>query len=230
PVNDYYIYYLSLGKTKSAALEEGLKTVSPRVKTLESKTDDHKEGTAAKDGAGIGNQAATDDPKNNTAEDVSEKKGGELPIDEIAADIKKQNFIYSLKDNMIFWIALFGLLLIAILFLLISLRKGKFAGRLVYKPQGPGAISSIYNLKKIETGKLIIGSKRGNNLRISDLGIPKEIVLKPIKKGGLDFLRPVGKSSSLIEFLDQKTKGRISFGDKFRIGNYIFEYNNGKEN
>ena len=215
PVNDYYIYYLSLGKTKSKNLEKGLKTVSSQVKTIEPKAD-HKAG--AKKGESAASGAAND--------------ASDIGIGSVAADIRQKNVLFLMKDNLLLFSAIAGLFSIGLLFLLVNLfgKKKKLNGKLIYQTSDGKSYRSVLNLGKIEGGRLIIGSKRGSNLRISDLGIPREIVIKPGNKSGLNYLRPVGKSASLINFLDQNVKGRISYGDKFRIGNYIFEYNNDKEN
>ena len=222
PVNDYYIYYISLGQAKSDALEKGLKTVSSEVKTIESKADVRE---VTPEGKSQDSKASDSRPgKVNDTQD--------LGISTVASDIKQKNVLFSMKENIYVIAAIIGLLLIGLLFLLVNLlgKKKKLVGRLLYQSAESKNFQNVYNLAKVEGGKLIIGSKRGSNLRISDLGIPRDMIFKPVSKGGLFYLKPVGKSASLINFLDQKVKGRISFGDKFKIGNYTFEYNNDKAN
>jgi len=188
PVQEPYIYYVSLGKMKSKELEKGLSSLSSSVKTIEATEADQ---------TGLG----------RVSEEIAWKK------------------IWDLFYPVGFYVLAAILLIPTFFFLIGKLFRGPdLSGQLVYYPDGLGQVRNYYNLKKLKSNRMTIGNSYGSNLKIKDLGIPGPLFFLSKRVKGSDLIIPLGKSSTLINFLEQKRQGTIQNGDKFKIGNYVFEY------
>lgn len=195
--NNPYIYYVNLARLQDPALEATLKDMSSRVKTV------------------AGDPGSTD-------------PGASTGLAEVSADIGRSRMMDLLESYGLYaLLALVVLLFLGGLFFLIHkwLYRHKPVGELKYYEDGvnfPNKLS--FHLDRQQGGKFKIGQRMGNNLRIKQLGLPQEFSFKGGRSQGEPVLKARGKPASLIEYRVQKKKGVISPGDKFKIGNYIFEY------
>ncbi|MEQ8349905.1 MAG: vWA domain-containing protein [Leptospiraceae bacterium] len=222
-----FVYYISLGPEKSKELEEGLKGISPDVKTVDTSRQ-NKPGTD-------GQTAATGDgDQGQNAMDTT--RDGPIDLSGAAEDIEeKSSSVWDGLWNKIRanwkWVA-GGLAALLALLLLIWLRiRGKRAhvlkGQLhFWEASTHPDLGKTVRLNKLAGKKVTVGEKPGSKIRIKDLGA-SQVVLKGTTKKGIPVLKPAGAKG--IEFSSQKTKGMISPGDSFQLGNYKFEYKDGNE-
>ena len=212
----YYIFYISLGRVTDPVLEQQLETLAPeRVRTVE----------AAPEPAGSegpGDEAAT--PESN-AESVG--------LMETARGIDETSFSQSLRRWGI-WIAAIvaGLFLIGLLALLIYrfLNRHHVKGSLVYYEDGVGApVKNRYVLEKLKRSKVEVGQKLGADLRLRQAGVSRNVELKAKVVKGQTYLKASSGDYALMKFLEQSRDGLISPGDRFKLGNYILEYDNATE-
>ncbi|MBI3394970.1 MAG: hypothetical protein HY042_03970, partial [Spirochaetia bacterium] len=201
----YYVYYVSLGTLHDPKLESRLKSMSSQVKMVETK----KGGTP----------------------------GQETGLDNVSKDIAYTSWFGPiqkfLKANWM-WVAaaLGGLIILWVLFLLIKKFRNRYkvAGKILYYEDGVSfPMKSEYTLGKLNAPVFSIGSPIGSNLRIKTLGVAQKFSFRAKAAKGENYLVPVGKPASLIKYVAQKSKGLLSNGDKFKIGNFIFEYTDGTE-
>ncbi len=197
---DPYIYYLNLGKLKDPNLEKQLQALSRRVTTVDK----------SKAGAGAGQEG--------------------LELGAIAEEAESTIW----KDRLltIGLPILGGLLLLALLFWLVRkfMNRNKLVGELkYYEAEINFPNKNTFRLDKLKKSSLVIGPRLGVDLRIKQLGIPKEFKFKSRVKKARTYLKPVGRSASMVEFRKQTEKGLVADGDSFKIGNFVFEYKDGKE-
>ncbi|MBX7057098.1 MAG: VWA domain-containing protein [Leptospirales bacterium] len=204
-MNAAYIYYISLGRLKDPALEENLRRISPHTETVQA-------------GAGVeGSEGAT----------AGERTG----LADVAHDIDRFAWLRWLKSNWQ-WAAIGAGILLALLFVIWLIYKiatgGRVRGAIVYYEAGVGQpVKSVYNLDKLDRNRFSIGAKLGADLRVRNSAIARNVTLKAAAKNGQNFLRPAASDRGQFEFLAQQTEGLISPGDRFRLGNFIFEYGDG---
>lgn len=213
PLKESFVYYISLGEIANPALEEQLKKMAPKSQTYlaGSRTEAGKPGPDGKPAAG------------------SNQVTPEQALSQVGADVKK-NFWLELFQK--YWIYALGvLLLIGLIFLVIwlvrKLSQGEpLYGTLLYYPEGiqfPN--KNTFTLDKLGRAAVTIGARQGNRLRIKDLGTTEVFSFKGKKVGPNLCLRPLGKSARNIQFVSQRQQGLISPGDRFRIGDYSFIFN-----
>jgi len=89
------------------------------------------------------------------------------------------------------------------------------------------SLAKDVSLRKFRRNDVTIGSASGSMVRIKSREFPKQLRFKVSRKGQGFRLKTSKKDLQTIDFMIQKTKGYISSGDRFRIKQYIFEYNNG---
>ncbi|MBI40416.1 MAG: hypothetical protein CMF59_12515 [Leptospiraceae bacterium] len=222
-----FVYYISLGPEKSAELEEGLKEISPDVKTVET-SGQQKPGTD-------GQTAATGDgDAGQNAMDTN--PDGQIDLSGPAQDIEDKSTTFwgslwnKIKANWK-WVAGAAAALMALLLLIWLWIRGKKAhvlkGQLhFWEASTHPDLGKTVRLNKLAGKKVTVGEKPGSKIRIKDLGAAP-VVLKGTTKKGTPVLKPSGTKG--IEFSSQKTKGLISPGDSFKLGNYKFEYKDGNE-
>ena len=213
----YYIYYISLGRVTDPALQQQLETLAPeRVRTVEAAP-----GQPAGAG-GPGGEAAT--PESN-AESVG--------LSQAAREIDETSFWQSFRRWGI-WIAavVAGLFLIGLIALLIYrfLNRHQVKGSLVYYEDGVGApVKNRYVLDKLKRSKVEVGQKLGADLRLRQAGVSRNVELKAKVVKGQNYLKASSCDYALMKFLEQSRDGLISPGDRFKLGNYILEYDNATE-
>ena len=214
-----FVYYISLGKEKSKALESGLKEISPSVKTVET---GKPSATNQKPGGEPGAQQVVDN--------------GAIDLGPATSDIESRStgFWGNLWDQIVAnwkWIAIgLGILLLLLLLWFWRWRAKKahvLQGQLKFWEEGTHPdLGKVVRLSKLQGKKLTIGSKPGNKIRIKDMSADR-ISLKGTTKRGAPVLKP--SKIKALEFENQKRKGLISPGDTFKLGNYNFEYKDGNE-
>lgn len=200
PVVERYVYYISLGDGADIGLQSGLQELSGKdsVQVIEGKN--------GSDGTGIG----------QVAEDIQGR--------EREAFIQKM-MPYAKWAGM----GLGGLLGLLLLFWLLRriTRGPTLDGKITYYESASPSMKFDYTLRKIRKDRLTIGSRPGVNLKVKELGIPGMIMFKSIRRGGVVSLKPVGRSTKLVKMLTNEGNRYVEPGDSFRIGKFIFEYNNG---
>ncbi|MCE9597887.1 MAG: VWA domain-containing protein [Spirochaetia bacterium] len=210
PINDAFIYYISLGEISNPALEAQLKELSPQTKTYLA-----------------GNRVA--DSKDPNAKKPGEQTTPEQALTNVGEDVQKNNWLSYVKQfaPYVIGLILLVLLILFIIWLVKRLQRGDaLYGNVLYYPEGiqfPNR--NTFTLNKIGMAALTIGSKQGNRLRIKDLGTTETFSFKGKKVGPNMCLRPLGKSARNIQFTSQRQQGLISPGDRFRIGEYSFVFN-----
>lgn len=209
PLKESFVYYISLGEIANPALEEQLKKLSPKSQTYL---------------AGA---------RNDTGKPAETKPGEqttpEQALSQVGSDVKK-NAILEFIGN--YWMYAVGLLLLIglialIVWLVRNMTRGEaLYGTLLYYPEGiqfPN--KNTFTLDKLGRSAVTIGAKQGSRLRIKDLGTTELFSFKGKKVGPNLCLRPLGKSARNIQFVSQRQQGLISPGDRFRIGDYSFVFN-----
>lgn len=249
PVENAYIYYVSLGKLKDPALEAKLEELSPAVKTVEpakekpakpanpeQAAESVQGDAAARDSAEHAGDAATEstgDAATGESKDESATAADELGLTEIAEDVDEvETRSFRVRLYPLLRIVLAVLFGIVVLFVLLRkwLKGPPVEGAFTYYEADVGQpVKSSYDLNKLDKNKMTIGSKLGADLKIRQMGLPNNVALKAKKVKGEALLKPAGKDGAHFKFLKQKEDGLISRGDSFRLGNYIFEYNDGGE-
>lgn len=204
-VNAAYIYYISLGRLKDPDLERELERISPRTTTVQAGP-----GVESSEGATAG-----------------ERTG----LAQVAGDIERTTWLRWIQANWSWlrWLLLALILLLLLIYVIYRIvTGGRVRGTLSYYEVDVGpSLKSAYTLDKLDRNRVSIGSKLGADLRIRNSGIVRNVALKATTKRGQNLLRPAATDVSLFQFLSQKQEGLISPGDRFRLGNFIFEYNDG---
>ena len=215
---DPYIYYVSLGKLADPALAEKLESLSGKQVT-----------TVDKGQAGQTNAAATDGTE-GAGEDGS---GDELGLGEIAEHADE-----SIWNDTLVKYGLWGLLALGVLAILGLIAfliykfwtRNKLIGELqYYESEINFPNKNTFRLDKLAKNSVRIGPRLGVDLRIKQLGVPKEFKFKTKVKKDRTYLKPVGRTASMVEFGKQSEAGLIGSGEDFKIGNFKFEYNDGQE-
>lgn len=205
PIKEYYIYYVNLGTLKDEKLEAKLRSISPQVKVVQGK------------------------PGGSAAEQTG--------IDTVSSDIRTATFLGSLKqvwqkytrEILIGAGALVGLLLL-ILFVRWFRNRYKAEGRLSYYEDGVSfPMKTDYTLNKLQTAEFTVGGALGSNVRVRGLGAQEPVHFRAKAMKGRSYLVPSGRAANQMKVILQKQKGIIGTGDRFKIGNFIFEYDDGKE-
>ncbi len=246
PVQNAYIYYVSLGKLKDPALEAKLEELSPEVKTVEpakKKSAEPKQAAPASDsesGDAAATEAETADDSaaaatadDGEAQDESAAAADEIGLTEVSEDVDEVQW----KTRYGAWApiirnVLLVLFILGVLIILIRwfMNRHKVAGAFTYYEADVGQpVKSSFDLDKLDKSKMSIGSKLGADLKIRQMGLPKNVDLKAKKVKGESILKPAGRDEAHFKYIKQKEDGLISRGDSFRLGNYIFEYNDGGE-
>jgi len=209
PVKDAFIYYISLGEISNPLLEEQLKKVSPQTTTYL---------------AGNRNQ-----PTGPAGQKPGQQGTPEEALSQVGKDVQKNNWLTYVK---MFGPYVLGVILLVVLIWLLVLlirrlsRGDKLYGSILYFPEGiqfPNR--NTFTLNKLGSGNLTIGARQGSRLRIKDLGTTELFSFKGKKAGPNLCLRPLGKTARNIQFASQRQQGLISPGDRFRIGEYSFVFN-----
>lgn len=250
-VQDTFIYYVSLGKLKDPQLEAELKKLSPVVKTIERKptpaatkaksadakakgattaaSGDAKAKDDATNAKGAGDDQAAEEAA-TPAGDESQVAADEIGLTEVAEDIDSRSWYDQLKSiGKIVAPILFGILLLVWLSRKWKNRH-KVSGNLKYYEADVGAPSKInFSLGKVGKSAILVGSKVGADLRVRQSGLPRNVSLKAYRKGGEDFLKTGGSDDAFFKFMTRQQDDLISKGDKFRLGNYVFEYGDGEK-
>ncbi len=205
PIKEYYIYYVNLGTLKDEKLEARLKSISPQVKVVQGK------------------------PGGSAAEQTG--------IDTVSSDIRTATFLGSMKriwqtytkEILIGAGALLALILL-ILFIKWFRNRYKAEGKLSYYEDGVSfPMKTDYTLNKLQAAEFTIGATLGSNLRVRGLGTQERLAFRAKGAKGHSYLVPSSRAANLMKVIAQKQKGLISTGDRFKIGNFIFEYDDGKE-
>lgn len=205
PIKEYYIYYVNLGTLKDEKLEAKLKSISPQVKVVQGK------------------------PGGSAAEQTG--------IDTVSSDIRTATLLGSVKriwqtytkEILIGAGALLGLIAL-ILFIRWFRNRYKAEGKLSYYEDGVSfPMKTDYTLNKLQTAEFTIGATLGSNVRVRGLGTQERLSFRAKGAKGRSYLVPSGRATSVMKVIAQKQKGLISTGDRFKIGNFIFEYDDGKE-
>lgn len=212
-LKESFVYYISLGEIANPALEEQLKKMAPKSQTYlaGSRESGQKPGSAQQGKPGDAQVTP------------------EQALSQVGSDVKK-NFWLDLVQK--YWMYALGVLLLAGLialgiWLFRTLTRGEpLYGTLLYYPEGiqfPN--KNTFTLDKIGRAAVTIGARQGSRLRIKDLGTTELFSFKGKKVGPNLCLRPLGKSARNIQFVSQRQQGLISPGDRFRIGDYSFIFN-----
>lgn len=213
PVTDKYVYYISLANIKNSGITGHLqRKLRPR--------------------GGVRNVAL--DRKR------ARGKKGAGGIDRVIGDIDRRETegfkargIALFKKYWIYGAGVLGALLLALLGFIgfgAFINRNKPQGFILYYEDGVNYPNKLaYRLDRLQHPKITLGSRYGVNLRVRQLGLPQDFNFRFVKGKAENFLKPVGGSSSLIQFLQQKRQGMVSLGDKFKIGNFVFEYSDHKE-
>lgn len=213
-----YIYYISLGKIQDPALERSLRTIAPDARTIRANQADRRGGAAS--------GAAASDPAAQAADQV-----GLTEVVEQHEGAWWRRLLSALGPYK--WIILIALAALLVLILLVwliwkLLTRSRFAGNLVYYEAEVGQpLKNDFDLNRLSRNRMTIGSKLGADLRVRSSGLPQNVLLKGRRSGGESYLVPGESDRSFFQFLSQKKEGLISTGDRFRLGNYIFEYTDG---
>jgi hypothetical protein len=213
-LKESFVYYISLGEIANPALEEQLKKMAPKSQT-------YLAGARTEPGQKPG----TPDGKPGAPAQVTPEQA----LSQVGSDVKK-NFWLELVQK--YWPYALGVLVLAALialgvWLFRTLTRGEpLYGTLLYYPEGiqfPN--KNTFTLDKIGRAAVTIGARQGSRLRIKDLGTTELFSFKGKKVGPNLCLRPLGKSARNIQFVSQRQQGLISPGDRFRIGDYSFIFN-----
>ncbi len=105
------------------------------------------------------------------------------------------------------------------------LQRHKLNGTLVYYDADIGrSLSDTIDLSKLKAHSMFLGRKPGAKPKIRGFGLKQNVSLKAkVYKGSLH-LKPKKKEETLFSYDHQKRKGLIGPGEKFKVGNFIFEY------
>ncbi|GIX40624.1 MAG: hypothetical protein KatS3mg129_0357 [Leptospiraceae bacterium] len=231
PVKDRYIYYISFAEKKSEKLEENLKTLSPNVETIERP---------------INKDNVDDQVQNNKEQNTQENTNLEDPsgIEQLKQDIEKKqeiiqkesillNIYYNIKHFIVNnWYYLLPLLIVILFlgfFLFYKLKPEPMKGELTFYEVGMHpSMGKTVKLSRFERKKLSIGNDPSCLIRIKSKDFPKKIELKALDKRH-EYLFKIPKKYLKEVQLINNDKNVIHSGDKFKIKNYIFEYNYGSK-
>lgn len=225
PITDRYIYYVSFSDTKSQELETNLQNISDNVKTIERPI----------------SQGGSDTSKsNNLKEKVTIKDP--TGIEEIKRDIElkqenkeKENIIFNilenLKINYLYFLVSIVFILILLLYLIYKKYKpSTMVGELIFYESGSHpSMGKTIKLSRFEKNVVSIGNDPSCLIRIRSSDFPKKIEFKGLEKKGNFYFKIPKRFSKDIQFLNTKSNNLIEAGDKFKIKNYIFEYNYGNK-
>ena len=249
PVTGKNIYYVSLTDAQNDETIKDVKKRFPTGKVKTYKTDKSasagsgKSGASAGSGEGAGGDGGTSSGSGtdgSTSSGDGSGAGGDTKksrtpgfMSDLLGDIEQNRWWEFVKTYWPYGLALLLLLLLLLLIYILMRNyriKNKLKGYLYYYEDGISFPNkSVYNLNRLNSNKLKVGSRSGVSLRIKDLGIPQDFNFVGKKVKNDTFLKPVGKTSSLIQIGGEGNKEKLTFGDTFKIGNYIFEYSEERE-
>ena len=207
PVQAKYIYYVSLRNQENARVIEGLeKAIGGRVTSV--KVAQAKDGSAAAGGA------------------VS-------AVSSIGGDLRQQEIT---KFALAYWPYLAAVLGLCLLLLLALIVRGRYRranhpeGFLLYYEDGiQSPMKSVFRLDRIQSNQFVLGGRTGADFRVRGLGITDLIPFSSRREKDRCRLKPAGGSAAQVQPLVQKDAGFYQFGDRFKIGSYIFEYSETQE-
>jgi hypothetical protein len=226
PIKDRYVYYINFTDKKSEQLEKDLKKLSPNVKTI-SRPINH-------DVSDNTNKESSTDAK------IKDPSG----MEELKEDIEKQNrkienenffltifyHIQNIINNYKYYIILLLVLLLLIGFLLFyKFKPEPMKGELTFYEVGMHpSMGKTIKLSRFERKKLTIGNDPSCLIRIKTKDFPNKVKIKALDKKDDYFFKIPRKYLKDIQLLTSD-KTEIRSGDKFKIKNYIFEYNYGSK-
>ncbi len=229
PIEDRYVYYINFSKEKSEYLEKNLEKLSPNVKTIQRTVQNGQLDSNIKENKEneknvLTNQTEVKDPSGieELKEDIKSKQNqNQLTFSKILSNIK--NFFI---DNAIYGILLLILVLLFFLFLYRRIKSGPMKGELTFYEVGMHpSMGKTLKLSRFERKKLTIGNDPDCLIRIKSLDFPRKIILLANDKKEGFFFKIPRKFLKEIQLLTESKSHIIQAGDKFKIKNYIFEYN-----
>ncbi len=156
-------------------------------------------------------------------------KGGP---DEVAGAIGTDLSIQALwKLFLTYWPYLAGLVglilvvLLALFFLARYRRANQPEGFLMFYEDGvQSPMKSALRLDRIQSNRFVIGARTGADFRVRGLGSNDLFAFRCRREKDRCRLQPTGPTGAKVQPLVQKEKGFFQFGDRFKIGNFVFEY------
>ena len=207
PVQEKYIYYVALRNQKNAKVLEGLehgvggRTVSVLVKP-------GKDGVPGADGA-------------------------VEAVGRIGGDLREREIV---KIVLAYWPYAAAAAGLALLVWLIMALMGRYRranqpeGYLLYYEEGIQApMKATLRLDRIRSNRFAIGARSGADFRVRGLGSGEVVTFSSKKEKDRCRLKPSGGSAPHVQSLAQKEAGFYQFGDRFKIGNFVFEYSETQE-
>ncbi len=226
PIQDRYIYYINFSKEKSEFLEKNLEKLSPNIKTIQRTVQNGQLDNNIKENEKdvLANQTEIKDPSGieELKEDIKLKQNqSQLNFSKISGNIK--NFII---ENALYGILLLILVLLFFLFLYRRIKSEPMKGELTFYELGMHpSMGKTLKLSRFERKKLTIGNDPDCLIRIKSLDFPRKIILFANNKKEGFFFKIPRKFLKEIQLLTESKSNIIQSGDKFKIKNYIFEYN-----
>jgi len=245
PLKETFVYYISLGELRNQKLEQELQKLSTETETFEAlpgpiRENLNQQSTAVTSGERSGSASTSGSPSDSVSRSAAASgsrpapgsvavSGSDNPPDKamrsVTFAIRKQTWLFMLGALLPYLgIVSLGVLgLLGVMILVKHLTRGDpLRGTIVFYPEGGEHPGRNVHLDTIGARSLTIGARKGNRLRIKDLGIPGTLLFKGKTVGSNFCLKPIGKTASEIHFKSQRRAGLISPGDRFQIGEYSF--------
>lgn len=210
-IQETYIYYISPGKLADEKTPEKLAQISKKVKTVEVGEKKPSKGIA---GAKTETKVVTEDEA----------------IAEVGEDIGwKARFAWLIT---VYRYGRFVLAALILLWILLKVVRKMAAGPMLngvirfHESGMTNPFPTEYQLGKLHSDHFTLGSVLGSNLRIKDLGVTNQFQFKGKMQGSELVLVPKGQAKNMMKPIIQAKKDLIVSGDKFQLGNYVFEYQN----
>ena len=231
PIQDRYIYYISFAEKKSEQLEKNLKDLSSNVKVIERPVNSKQSVQNAKNNINRQEDAST------TIKDPSGLEELKQDLEQKQSEVQKKNDFINIYHKILSlinhykYIILISLLLVLILGALIFYRfkPEPMKGELIFYESGMHpSVGRAIKLNRFEKKTLSIGNDPSCLIRIKQKDFPKKVELKAVDKNDDYYFKIPSKYLKDVQLITSD-KNVIHSGDKFKIKNYIFEYNYGSK-
>jgi len=231
PIQDRYVYYISFAEKKSEQLEKNLKDLSSNVKVIERPVNSNQSDQSVKDNTNAQNETST------SIKDPSGLEELKQDLEQKQSEIQKQNDLVNIYHkilsflNVYKYIILISLIFILILGMLIFYRfkPEPMKGELIFYESGMHpSVGRAVKLNRFEKRTLSIGKDPSCLIRIKQKDFPSKVELKAVDKKDDYYFKIPNKYLKDVHLITSD-KNVIHSGDKFKIKNYIFEYNYGNK-
>ncbi len=231
PIQDRYIYYISFAEKKSEQLEKNLKDLSSNnVKVIERSVNSNQSDQSVKDNTNTANETSS-------VKDPSGLEELKQDLEQKQSEVQKKNDFINIYHKIISFINVYKyIILISLIFVLIlgmfifyRFKPEPMKGELIFYESGMHpSVGRAVKLNRFEKRTLSIGNDPSCLIRVKQKDFPKKIELKAVDKKDDYYFKIPSKYQKDVQLITSD-KNVIHSGDKFKIKNYIFEYNYGSK-